>query len=77
MILVGRGTNQLVGEPGRCVRSATRSTACLAVYRTADLEGSTPEHACSRCTEIDRTRDRFNRYFYTARSTPAYWGRKP
>ena len=77
VILVGRGTNQLVGNREDAFDLRLVALRAWRAQRMADLEGSTPEHACSRCTEIDRTRDRFNRYFYTARSTPADWGRKP
>ena len=35
----------------------------------AELEGWTPEQALARCTEVDRTRDRFNRYFFGEAAT--------
>ena len=35
----------------------------------AELEGWTQEQALARCTEVDRTRDRFNRYFFGEAAT--------
>jgi cytidylate kinase len=64
VILVGRGTRQLVGE----VRSAfhLRLVAPLdwRARRMAALADMTPGRAAARCREVDRTRERFTRYFF-------------
>ena len=35
----------------------------------AELEGWTQEHALARCAEVDRMRERFNRYFFGEAAT--------
>ncbi|HKI17444.1 MAG TPA: cytidylate kinase-like family protein [Isosphaeraceae bacterium] len=64
VILVGRGTNQLVGNREDAFHLRLVAPRAWRAQRMADFEGWTPEQALARCTEVDRTRDRFNRYFF-------------
>ena len=63
-ILVGRGTNQLVGNREDAFHLRLVAPRPWRSRRMAELEGWTQEQALARCTEVDRTRDRFNRYFF-------------
>jgi cytidylate kinase len=64
VILVGRGTNQLVGDREDAFHLRLVAPRDWRARRMTDLEGWTPEQALARCIEVDRTRDRFNRYFF-------------
>ena len=64
VILVGRGTNQLVGNREDVFHLRLVAPRPWRARRMAELEGWTQEKALARCTEVDRTRERFNRYFF-------------
>jgi len=68
-ILVGRGTNQLVGNREDAFHLRLVAPRPWRALRMAGLEGWTQEQALARCTEVDRTRERFNRYFFGAAAT--------
>jgi cytidylate kinase len=64
VVLVGRGTAQLVGDlPAACHLRLVAPREWRA-RRMARLEGWTLEQALARCAEVDRSRDRFTRYFF-------------
>jgi cytidylate kinase len=64
VILVGRGTRQLLGEwPNACHLRLVAPRQWRAA-RMARLDGSSPEQALDRCLEVDRSRNRFTRYFF-------------
>ena len=69
VILVGRGTNQLVGNREDAFHLRLVAPRPWRARRMAELEGWTQEQALARCTEVDRTRERFNRYFFGAAAT--------
>jgi len=69
VILVGRGTNQLVGNRDDAFHLRLAAPRAWRAQRMADLEGWTLEQALARCTEVDRTRERFNRYFFREPAT--------
>jgi len=69
VILVGRGTNQLVGNREDAFHLRLVAPRPWRARRMAKLEGCTQEQALARCTEVDRTRDRFNRYFFGEAAT--------
>src|SRR5208337_3316809 len=69
VILVGRGTNQLVGNREDAFHLRLVAPRPWRAQRMAELEGWTQEQALARCTEVDRTRERFNRYFFGAAAT--------
>jgi cytidylate kinase len=64
VVLVGRGTSQLLGNlPGALHLRLVAPRDCRA-RRMSQREGWGLEEAQARCTEVDRTRDRFTRYFF-------------
>jgi CMP/dCMP kinase len=66
VVLVGRGTRQLVGDAEGAFHLRLVAPREWRVSRMAEREGWSREQALSRCTEVDRTRDRFMRYFFGA-----------
>jgi cytidylate kinase len=66
VVLVGRGTRQLLGERADCFHLRLVAPRDCRVKRMAQLENWTPEQALARCLEVDRTRERFTRYFFGA-----------
>jgi len=66
VILVGRGTRQLLGERADCFHLRLVAPRQWRVERMSRLENWTPEQALARCLEVDRTRERFTRYFFGA-----------
>jgi cytidylate kinase len=66
VVLVGRGTRQLVGETPGAFHLRLVAPRDWRVQRMARLEGRTTEEALARCLEVDRTRERFTRYFFGA-----------
>ena len=64
VILVGRGSRQLVGEAPNAFHLRLVAPKEWRARRMAALETWTLEQAVARCTEVDRTRDRFTRYFF-------------
>ena len=69
VILVGRGTNQLVGNREGAFHVRLVAPRPWRAQRMAELEGWTQEQSLARCTEVDRTRERFHRYFFGAAAT--------
>ncbi len=66
VILVGRGARQLLAETANCFHLRLVAPRDWRVERMSRLEKWTPEQALARCLEVDRTRERFNRYFFHA-----------
>jgi cytidylate kinase len=66
VILVGRGTRQLLEERADCFHLRLVAPREWRVERMARLENCTPEEALARCLEADRARQRFTRYFFGA-----------
>jgi cytidylate kinase len=64
VILVGRGTRQLVGDAPGAFHLRLVAPLDWRVQRMSQLEGTTPEQSLARCQEVDRTRERFMRYFF-------------
>src|SRR5438132_8480098 len=63
VVLVGRGTGQLIADTPNVLHLRLVAPREWRARRMAEREGWTFEHALARCTEEDRTRDRFTRYF--------------
>src|SRR5262249_40755616 len=63
VVLVGRGTHQLLGEE-EAFHLRMVAPRDWRVARMAKREGWTREQALAHCQEVDRTRDRFVRYFF-------------
>ena len=66
VVLVGRGTRQLLGDAPGAFHLRLVAPREWRVRRMAEREGWSPEQAQARCLEVDRTRDRFTRYFFGA-----------
>jgi cytidylate kinase len=64
VVLVGRGTRQLLGDRPNSFHLRLVAPREWRAERMARLEGWTPEQALARCLEVDRTRRRFTRYFF-------------
>jgi cytidylate kinase len=64
VILVGRGTGQLIPDTPNVLHLRLTAPREWRARRMAQREGWTFEHALARCTEEDRVRDRFLRYFF-------------
>jgi cytidylate kinase len=61
VVLVGRGTRQLLGDAPDAFHLRLVSPLEWRVQRMALREGWTMEQARARCQEVDRARDRFTR----------------
>ncbi|MCI0456746.1 MAG: cytidylate kinase-like family protein [Gemmataceae bacterium] len=66
VVLVGRGTRHLLGEAPTAFHLRLVAPREWRVQRMAGLESWSPEQALARCLEVDRTRERFTRYFFSA-----------
>jgi cytidylate kinase len=66
VVLVGRGTRQLAGDAEGAFHLRLVAPPEWRVSRMAEREGWSWEQALARCDEVDRTRDRFMRYFFGA-----------
>jgi cytidylate kinase len=66
VILVGRGTRQLLGDMPDVFHLRLVAPLDWRVQRMALLEGWSMEQARKRCLEVDHSRDRFTRYFFGA-----------
>jgi cytidylate kinase len=66
VILVGRGTRQLLGDTADAFHLRLVAPRDWRVQRMATLEGVPAEQVLVRCLEVDRTRERFTRYFFGA-----------
>jgi cytidylate kinase len=64
VVLVGRGTEQLLAGTPDVLHLRLVAPREWRARRMAQREGWTLEHALARCTEEDRARDRFTRYFF-------------
>ena len=64
VILVGRGARHLLGDRPGALHLRLTAPKGWRAERMVRLEGLTPEQAMARCTEIDRTRENFSRYFF-------------
>jgi cytidylate kinase len=72
VVLVGRGTRQLLGEAPEAFHLRLEASKEWRARRIARVEGWPLDLAESHCSEEDRTRGRFMRYFFgegTARPT--------
>jgi cytidylate kinase len=63
-VLVGRGTRQLLGDVPNAFHLRLVAPREWRARRMAQREGWPLEQALARCTEVDRTRARFARYFF-------------
>jgi cytidylate kinase len=66
VVLVGRGTRQLLGDAPNSFHLRLVAPREWRVQRMAGLEGAVPERVLARCLEVDRIRERFTRYFFGA-----------
>lgn len=66
VILVGRGARHLLGDTPLALHLRLVAPKAWRAHRMATLEGWSEEQALARSTEVDRTRDRFTRYFFGA-----------
>jgi cytidylate kinase len=64
VILVGRGTGQLIDDTPNVLHVRLVATQDWRARRMARREGWTLDQALARCTEEDRNRERFMRYFF-------------
>jgi cytidylate kinase len=64
VVLVGRGTGQLIDDTPNVLHLRLVAPREWRARRMAQREGWDIEHALARCTEEDRNRDRFMRYFF-------------
>lgn len=64
VVLVGRGTRHLLGDTPNVLHLRLVAPRDWRVQRMARLEDWPFEQAEARCLEVDRTRERFTRYFF-------------
>ena len=64
VVLVGRGTGQLIDDGPNVLHLRLVAPRKWRAQRMTQREGWTFEQALARCTEEDRTRERFMRYFF-------------
>jgi cytidylate kinase len=64
VVLVGRGTRQLLGELPGAFHLRLVAPRDWRARRMAAKEGWTVEQARARCLAVDQSRDRFGRYFF-------------
>jgi cytidylate kinase len=64
VVLVGRGTGSLIADTPDVLHLRLVAPREWRARRMAAREGWTFEHALARCTEEDRSRERFMRYFF-------------
>jgi cytidylate kinase len=64
VVLVGRGTRQLMGDQPGVFHLRLVAPREQRVQRMAGREGWSAEQALARCLEVDRSRERFTRYFF-------------
>jgi cytidylate kinase len=64
VILVGRGTRQLLGDAPSAMHLRLVAPREWRAERMARLEGGSVEQVLARCLEVDRTRERFTRFFF-------------
>jgi cytidylate kinase len=66
VVLVGRGTGQLLADLPNAFHLRPVADTGWRARRMAQREGWSPEQALARCAEEDRVRARFTRYFFGA-----------
>jgi cytidylate kinase len=66
VVLVGRGTRQLLGDTPEALHLRLVAPREWRVKRMAALEGAHAEEVLARSLRVDRTRERFTRYFFGA-----------
>jgi len=66
VVLVGRGTRQLLGDTMDAFHLRLVAPRDWRVQRMAEREGWPLDQAQAHCLEVDRTRERFTRYFFGA-----------
>jgi len=64
VILVGRGARHLLGDTPEALHLRLVAPKAWRAHRMATLEGWSEEQALAHSTEVDRTRNRFTRYFF-------------
>ena len=64
VVIVGRGTRHLLGDQPGAFHLRLVAPREQRVQRMADREGWSAEQALARCLEVDRSRERFTRYFF-------------
>jgi cytidylate kinase len=64
IVLVGRGTRHLLGETPDALHVRLVAPRDKRAERMARLENWSTEEATARCIEVDRSRERFTRYFF-------------
>ncbi len=69
VILVGRGTRELVGETPDAFHLWLVALRDWRVRRLAASEGLSSEQAEARCRKLDQTRERFTRFFFGSAAT--------
>jgi cytidylate kinase len=69
VVLVGRGANQLLSDTPDAFHLRLVAPRDWRVERMMRRESLTEEQAHARCREVDRTRERYHRYFFGANGT--------
>lgn len=64
VVLVGRGTSHLLRDLPEVFSLRLVAPREARVRRMMEREGLSPEEALARCVAVDRSRERFNRYFF-------------
>jgi cytidylate kinase len=64
VVLVGRGTGHLLSDLPKVFSLRLVAPREARVQRMVEREGLTAEAALERCVTVDRSRERFNRYFF-------------
>jgi len=68
VVLVGRGARHLLGETPGAFHLRLVAPREWRARRMANREGWPPDQALARLAEVDRTRDRFSRYFFGSKA---------
>jgi cytidylate kinase len=68
VVLVGRGTRHLLGETQGTFHLRLVAPKDWRARRMASLEDWSLDQALARCTEMDRIRDHFSRYFFGSKA---------
>jgi cytidylate kinase len=73
VVLVGRGARQMLGNTPEAFHLRLVAPGDWRVRRMAAREGWSVEQAQGRCLEVDRSRERFSRYFFGEIAQPAQY----
>lgn len=74
VVILGRGAANLLADALDCFHLRLVAPKAWRVERMARREGCSAEQALARCTEVDRSREQFNRYFFgNAAGQPAHF----